>query len=200
MKKKLRNKNRALIGSNFQKKIIRALLFFGLTALLITFFFGDHGLYHLYTLRAERNKIQKEITSTNSISDVVKKYSIDPEVLRGSGDFGWIPKGVKPDLDYLFFGENDQALKPKELSEPFVDQENSVFKFYVISDVSESFELSEENFEIISESILTNFFNEKSQLVDMQYGLDNETFNWINDKVKVASIFNNNDQSNVIIE
>ena len=60
--------------------------------------------------------------------------------------------------------------------------------------------MSEENFEIISESILTNFFNEKSQLVDMQYGLDNETFNWINDKVQVASIFNNNDQSNVIIE
>ena len=146
------------------------------------------------------NKIQKEIASTNNISDVVKKYSIDPEVLRGSGDFGWIPKGINPDLDNLFFGGNDQALKPKELSEPFLDQENSVFKFYVISDVSESFELSEENFEIISESILTNFFNEKSQLVDMQYGLDNETFNWINDKVQVASIFNNNDQSDVIIE
>ena len=34
----------------------------------------------------------------------------------------------------------------------------------------------------------------------MQYGLDNETFNWINDKVQVASIFNYNDQSDVIIE
>ena len=146
------------------------------------------------------NKIQKEITATNNIYDVVKKYSIDPEVIRGAGDFGWIPKGVKPDLDYLFFSENNQSLRPKELSEPFIDQENSVFKFYIISDVNESLELSEENFEIISEGILTNFFNEKSQLVDMQYGLDNETFNWINDKVQVASIFNNNDQTNVIIE
>ena len=146
------------------------------------------------------NKIQKEITATNNISKVVKKYSIDPQVMRGSGDFGWIPKGIKPDLDYLFFSENNQALRPKELSEPFIDQENSVFKFYIISDVNESLELSEENFEIISEGILTNFFNEKSQLVDMQYGLDNETFNWINDKVQVASIFNNNDQTSVIIE
>ena len=75
----------------------------------------------------------------------MKKYSIDPEVIRGAGDFGWIPKGVKPDLDYLFFSENNQALRPKELSEPFIDQENSVFKFYIISDVNESLELSEEN-------------------------------------------------------
>ncbi len=145
------------------------------------------------------NKIQKELTVTSNISEVVKKYSIDPEVIRGSGDFGWIPKGIKPDLDYLFFGEN-MALRPRELSEPFIDQENSVYKFYIISDVNESLELSEENFEIISEGILTNFFNEKSQLVDMQYGLDNETFNWINDRVQVASLFNNNNQTNVIIE
>ena len=120
--------------------------------------------------------------------------------MRGSGDFGWIPKGIKPDLDYLFFSENDQTLEPKELSEPFLDQENSVFKLYIIADFNDSFELSEENFEIISDNILTTFFNQKSSLVDMQYGLDNETFNWINGKVQAASIFNKNDQTNVIIE
>ena len=47
--------------SNIQKKIIKLLLFLGLSVLLISFFFGDHGLYHLYTLKSERNRIQKEI-------------------------------------------------------------------------------------------------------------------------------------------
>ena len=143
------------------------------------------------------NKIQREITSTNNIGEVVKKYSIDPNSIRGVGDFGWIPKGIMPELDGLIFG-NDQSnyLKPKELSEPYIDQENSVFKLYVISDVKKSYELSEENFEQISNNVLTNFFNERSRLVDMQYGLDNETFNWINEKVQVASLFNDNDSAN----
>ena len=47
--------------SNIQKKIIKLLLFLGLSVLLISFFFGDHGLYHLYTLKSERNRIQEEI-------------------------------------------------------------------------------------------------------------------------------------------
>ena len=33
----------------------------GAVALLIIFFFGDHGLYQLYTLKTERAQIQKQI-------------------------------------------------------------------------------------------------------------------------------------------
>ena len=85
MKKGLRNKNQALVGSNFQKKIIRALLFFGLTALLITFFFGDHGLYHLYTLRAERKKIQKEINFLRN-----QRTILEDEKVRLKTDYKYI--------------------------------------------------------------------------------------------------------------
>ena len=147
------------------------------------------------------NKIQREINSSSEIGKIVKKYSIDPNSIRGAGDFGWIPKGIMPELDSLIFGtDQDNYLKPKELSEPYIDQENSVFKLYVISDVKKSFELSEENFEQISNNVLINFFNERSRLVDMQYGLDNETFDWINEKVQVASLFNDNDLANDIIK
>ena len=59
MKNYSRKKPKVKTASNIQKKIIRAVLLFGFLALLITFFFGDHGLYHLYTLRAETNKVQK---------------------------------------------------------------------------------------------------------------------------------------------
>ena len=82
MKKNLRNKSRPLIGSNFQKKIIRALLFFGLTALLITFFFGDH---HLYSLRAEREKIQKEIDFLRN-----QRTVLEDEKVRLKTDYKYI--------------------------------------------------------------------------------------------------------------
>ena len=51
------NKNK----SNIQKRAVRLFLVLGIGVLIITFFFGDHGIYHLYTIKSERNKIQKEI-------------------------------------------------------------------------------------------------------------------------------------------
>ena len=45
-----------------QKRIIRAILIMGAVVLIIIFFFGDHGLYQLYTLKKERNQIQENIT------------------------------------------------------------------------------------------------------------------------------------------
>ena len=44
-----------------QKRIIRAVLIMGAVVLIIMFFFGDHGLYQLYTLKKERNQIQENI-------------------------------------------------------------------------------------------------------------------------------------------
>ena len=51
------NKNKV----NIQKRAVRLFLVLGIGVLIITFFFGDHGIYHLYTIKSERNKIQKEI-------------------------------------------------------------------------------------------------------------------------------------------
>ena len=51
------NKNKA----NIQKRAVKLFLVLGIGVLIITFFFGDHGIYHLYTIKSERNKIQKEI-------------------------------------------------------------------------------------------------------------------------------------------
>jgi|TARA_B100000035_G_C20966470_1_gene538950 cell division protein FtsB len=46
-----------------QKRVIRAILVMGALALLIIFFFGDHGLYQLYSLKKERTEIQEKINS-----------------------------------------------------------------------------------------------------------------------------------------
>ena len=47
---------------SLQKQLIRWTLFLVAITLLIIFIFGDHGLFQLYTLKAERKKVQKQIT------------------------------------------------------------------------------------------------------------------------------------------
>lgn len=72
-------------NSNIQKKVIKLFLLLGVGILLITFFFGDHGIYHLYTIKSERNKIQKEIDSLRE-----KKLVLEDEKTRLKTDFKYI--------------------------------------------------------------------------------------------------------------
>ena len=72
-------------NSNIQKKVIKLFLLLGIGVLLITFFFGDHGVYHLYTIKSERSKIQKEIDSLRE-----KKLVLEDEKTRLKTDFKYI--------------------------------------------------------------------------------------------------------------
>ena len=72
-------------NSNIQKKVIKLFLLLGVGILLITFFFGDHGIYHLYTIKSERSKIQKEIDSLRE-----KKLVLEDEKTRLKTDFKYI--------------------------------------------------------------------------------------------------------------
>ena len=72
-------------NSNILKKVIKLFLLLGIGILLITFFFGDHGVYHLYTIKSERSKIQKEIDSLRE-----KKLVLEDEKTRLKTDFKYI--------------------------------------------------------------------------------------------------------------
>ena len=76
-----KNKNK----SNIQKKVIKLFLLLGIGILLITFFFGDHGLYHLYTIKSERSKIQKEINHLRE-----KRIVLEGEKTKLKTDFKYI--------------------------------------------------------------------------------------------------------------
>lgn len=81
---KMRSRNNKS-KSNIQRKVIRLFLLIGVAILLITFFFGDHGLYHLYTIKAERKKIQGEIDFLRE-----KRVVLENEKTKLKTDFKYI--------------------------------------------------------------------------------------------------------------
>ena len=87
-KKYSRSKRKNLLRSSsvkIQKRIIRAILIMGAVALLIIFFFGDHGLYQLYTLKTERDQIQKQINSLRQ-----EKIALEGEKTKLKSDYKYI--------------------------------------------------------------------------------------------------------------
>ncbi|MEC7872473.1 MAG: septum formation initiator family protein [Candidatus Neomarinimicrobiota bacterium] len=70
---------------NIQNKVIKLMLLLGLLVLLITFFFGDHGLYHLYTLKSERKRIQAEIDYLRN-----QRITLEDEKTRLKTDYKYI--------------------------------------------------------------------------------------------------------------
>lgn len=71
--------------SNIQTKAIKLFLLIGVSILLITFFFGDHGLYHLYTIKSERKKIQEKIEFLRE-----KRIVLESEKTKLKTDFKYI--------------------------------------------------------------------------------------------------------------
>ena len=68
-----------------QKRVIRAILVMGALALLIIFFFGNHGLYQLYGLKKERAKIQTRINDLRE-----EKQQLEGEKIKLKTDYKYI--------------------------------------------------------------------------------------------------------------
>ena len=86
--KSKRIKRKRAIGTSsvdVQKRVIRAILLMGAVALLIIFFFGDHGLYQLYSLKKERAKIQEKINTLRE-----EKITLEGEKTKLQTDYKYI--------------------------------------------------------------------------------------------------------------
>ena len=123
MKNYSRKKPKVKAASNIQKKIIRAVLLFGFLALLITFFFGDHGLYHLYTLRAERNKVQKEIDYLRN-----QKITLEDEKTRLKTDYKYIEEMAREKYRMAKKGEKVLVIEKNQLSKHICQTNNKLTK------------------------------------------------------------------------
>ena len=71
--------------SDIQKRIIKTILLIGALSLVIIFFFGDHGLYQLYTLKKERAKIQNQINILRQ-----EKIELENEKIKLQTDYKYI--------------------------------------------------------------------------------------------------------------
>ena len=135
--------------------------------------------------------IERRIQTGENLEEIISRFSEDPEVQKNKGSLGWIPVGIYPTLDNILFGQDENGkrnLNLRELSEPYINQESDLLEFYIISDLTEAKELSDEHMEQLSNDALTQFLSKKSLVVNIEYGLDNDTFNWINSRVQIASI------------
>jgi len=70
---------------DIQKRIIRSILLMGAMSLVIIFFFGDHGLYQLYTLKKERAQIQNQINLLRK-----EKIELENEKIKLQTDYKYI--------------------------------------------------------------------------------------------------------------
>ena len=71
--------------SDIQKRIIKTMLLIGALSLIIIFFFGDHGLYQLYTLKKERAQIQNQINILRK-----EKIELEDEKIKLQTDYKYI--------------------------------------------------------------------------------------------------------------
>ena len=77
--------SKQLHKTDTQKRIIRTILIIGALSLIIIFFFGDHGLYQLYTLKRERVQIQNQINNLRK-----EKIEFENEKTKLQTDYKYI--------------------------------------------------------------------------------------------------------------
>ncbi|MGY8750765.1 MAG: FtsB family cell division protein [Fidelibacterota bacterium] len=84
--KRVKRKNsKQVYKTDIQKRIIRSILLVGALSLIIIFFFGDHGLYQLYTLKKERASIQNQINILRQ-----EKVELENEKIKLETDYKYI--------------------------------------------------------------------------------------------------------------
>ena len=151
-------------------------------------------LYKITLLTPNINKIReisRMLTRGDDLEDIVVSVSEDPEAKRTRGEIGWIPQGILPNFDPLFFGIDENGnrnLEVNKLSEPFVNADLGGADIYVIGEFSEARELSDKTFITLAENALVDFLNVERKTLDIYMDLNNEIYNWINSKVRLASV------------
>jgi len=136
-------------------------------------------------------EISRMLTRGDDLEEIVVSVSEDPEAKRTRGEIGWIPQGILPNFDPLFFGVDENGnknLEVNKLSEPFVNADLGGADIYVIGEFSEARELSDKTFIILAENALVDFLNVERKTLNIYMDLNNEIYNWINSKVRLASV------------
>jgi len=81
-------RNRKVPGKNEpQKQLFRGLIIMGVILMTVVFFFGDHGLYQLMRLKAERQETQETINQLRA-----ERIELDAKKIRLETDLEYVER------------------------------------------------------------------------------------------------------------
>ena len=138
-----------------------------------------------------RNRIDQRVKAGENISDLALEYSVDGEVRRNGGDEGWLPRGVIPELDIVFFGVDDDGnrfLPIGEISEIVqIPGENSFGVLY-IDEYASARAVDAAPLEILKDRALRDWFDETRKQLKVELILDSKIADWVNRQILSSSV------------
>ena len=142
------------------------------------------------------NRIQRDLASGRDVGAIVLEHSEDPNVQRDRGYVGWLPEGVRTDLDAILFGhkvnedgsKGDRVLPLKTLSGGRYDEGTQFWTAHIVSDFSEAREISDEHFDILANLEVDRYINEHRGEFRTAISLNSEVYEWINRQVRLNAI------------
>lgn len=142
------------------------------------------------------NQIERDLNSGRSVADVVLDFSEDPNVRRGNGYLGWLPEGVRTDLDSFLFGRKrnedgtpgERILPLRTLSPGRYDEATQTWTGHIVSQEAEAREITDAHFEALSDRAIEIFINEHRTDFSPTAQINSEVYEWINNQVRFAAI------------
>ena len=146
--------------------------------------------------QATINRIERDLASGRSVGAIVLDLSEDPNVQRTGGYIGWLPEGVRTDLDSILFGhkvnedgsKGERVLALNTLSGGRYDEASQLWTAHIVSDFSEAREIADDHFDILANLEVDRYINEHRFEFDTAISLNSEVYDWINRQVRSNAI------------
>lgn len=146
--------------------------------------------------QATINRIERDLASGRAVYDITVDLSEDPNVLRDRGYIGWLPEGVRSDLDSILFAhkanedgsKGDRVLPLRTLSGGRYDEGTQLWTAHIVSDFTDAREISNEHFDALANLEVDRYINEHRGDFKTAISLNSEVYDWINRQVRLAAI------------
>lgn len=145
--------------------------------------------------RVAIQQLQRDLDAGLPVRDVVLEFSEDPNVLRNNGYVGWLPRGVRNDLDPFIWGGTRVGTEVTEADIPLrvlspgrYDESSQQWTGHIVAQFSEAREVADEHFEALSDAAIDRFLNERRDEFDASVTIDSDIYAWVNQQVRYAAI------------
>lgn len=141
----------------------------------------------LYSLDVESADVaqeaQTEFSRGATFEELVERYSVITQAVRQGGEIGWIPRGVRPDLDDLIFGlETGVLSEPRQEFGGGSGQEGDAGErttLYLVTEKAEAREVDLQNLEILKTRALEAWLGEERENNEVRTQFDSDIYEWV---------------------